>query len=81
MLAGPKVAVTASVAFTRTLQVAAPVHAPDQPVKLLLAAGVSLSVTWVFCGKLAEQVVGQLIPAGVLVTVPVPAPAMATVNV
>jgi ABC-type transport system involved in cytochrome c biogenesis permease subunit len=44
-----------------------------------LVPGVSLSVTCVFGGKLAEQVVGQLIPAGLLVTVPVPAPAMVTV--
>ena len=38
MLAGPKVAVTDSGAVTVTLQVAAPVHAPDQPLKVLLAA-------------------------------------------
>jgi hypothetical protein len=76
----PKIAVTASAAVSRTVQVVAPEQAPLQPVKVLLAAGVSLSVTWVFCGKLAEQVVGQLIPAGVLVTVPAPAPAMVTVT-
>jgi hypothetical protein len=77
--AGLKVAVTESVAVRVTLQVAAPVHAPPQPAKALLVPGVSLSVIWVFGGKLAEQVVGQLIPAGLLVTVPVPAPAMVTV--
>jgi hypothetical protein len=38
-------------------------------------------LTWVFCGKLAEHVLGQLIPAGLLVTVPAPAPAMVTVIV
>jgi hypothetical protein len=37
-------------------------------------------VTGEFAGKLAEQTVGQLIPAGELVTVPVPAPAMVTVK-
>jgi hypothetical protein len=58
---------------TVTLQVANPVHAPDQPAKILLAPGVSLSATCVFCIKLAAHVVGQLIPAGVLVTAPVPA--------
>jgi hypothetical protein len=63
-----------------TLHVAAPVHAPDQPAKVLLAPGVWFSVTWVFGVKLAEQVVGQLIPAGVLVTVPVPVPASVTVT-
>jgi len=80
MLAGPKVAVTEDAAVTVMLQVATPVHAPDQPVKVLLAVGTSLSVTWVFGVKLAEHVVGQLIPAGVLVTVPVPVPASVTVT-
>jgi hypothetical protein len=80
MLVGPKVAVTEDAAVTVTLQAATPVHAPDQPVKVLLVAGVSFSVTCVFCVKLAEHVVGQLIPAGVLVTVPVPAPSSVTVT-
>ena len=75
----PKVAVTEFAALKATLQVAFPVHPPLQPEKMSLVAGVSLSVTWLFCGKLAEHVAGQLIPAGLLVTVPVPAPAMVTV--
>jgi hypothetical protein len=75
-----KVAVTDSAAATVTLQVPVPVHAPLQPVKLLFVPGVSLSVTWLFCGKLAEHIVGQLIPAGLLVIVPLPVPAIATVN-
>jgi hypothetical protein len=74
------VAVTDSAADTVTLQVVVPVHAPLQPAKVLLVPGVSVNVTWVFCGKLAEHVVGQLIPAGLLVMVPVPVPARATVN-
>jgi hypothetical protein len=61
-----------------TLQAAVPVHAPLQPEKAPLVPGVSVSVTWLFCGKVAEHVVGQLIPAGVLVTVPVPVPATVT---
>jgi hypothetical protein len=77
-VAGAKFAVTELAAVTVTLQVAAPVQAPDQPVNLLLLPGVSLSVTCVFCAKLAEHVVGQLIPAGVLVIVPVPVPAIVT---
>ena len=77
---GLKVAVTESAAVTVMLQVAAPVHAPDQLAKVLFVPGVSLSVTGVFCGKFAEHVVGQLIPAGVLVTVPVPAPDSVTVT-
>ena len=32
-----------------------------------------MSVSWVFCANVAVQVDGQLIPAGALVTVPVPA--------
>jgi hypothetical protein len=72
--AAAKVAVTELAAVRVTLQAALPVHAPLQPEKVLLVPGVSLSVTWLFCGKFAEHVVGQLIPAGVLVTVPVPVP-------
>lgn len=37
-----------------------------------------MSVTAVWSGKTAEHVVGQLIPAGLLVTVPLPVPANAT---
>lgn len=33
-----------------------------------------------FRGKLAEQVVGQLIPAGLLATIPLSVPAMATLT-
>jgi hypothetical protein len=47
-------------------------------------AGVSLSVTLAFGAKVAVHVldglVEQLIPAGVLMTVPVPAPVSVTVN-
>ncbi len=74
----PKVAVTELAALNMMLQVAFPVHPPLQLEKTSLVAGVALSVTCVFCGKLAEHVAGQLIPAGLLVTVPVPVPAMVT---
>ncbi|MGA2373877.1 MAG: hypothetical protein ABSF72_00050 [Candidatus Sulfotelmatobacter sp.] len=74
----PKVAVTEFAALNMMLQVALPVHPPLQPEKTSLAAGVSLSVTCVFCGKLAEHMPGQLIPGGLLVTVPAPVPAMVT---
>jgi hypothetical protein len=61
-----------------------PVHAPDQLEKTLPVAGVSLRVTTEPAAKFAEQVavvaVEQLIPAGVLVTVPVPPPASVTVS-
>jgi hypothetical protein len=78
------VAVTALAADNVTLQVAAvPVQAPDQLPNVPVAV-VSLSVTTVPGAKLAEQVavvaVEQLIPAGLLVTVPVPPPASVTVS-
>jgi hypothetical protein len=78
VVTGTKFAVTELAAVTVTLQAAAPVQAPDQPVKVLLVPGVSLRVTRVFCAKLAEHAVGQLIPAGVLVMLPVPVPAIVT---
>jgi hypothetical protein len=62
-----------------TLQFALPLQAPAQDMNASLLPGVSLSVTGVFGGKVKVQVVGQLIPAGLLVTVPSP-PAMDTVN-
>jgi hypothetical protein len=73
-----KVAVTELAALKVKLHPAVPVHAPDHPLKTLLAAGVSVSVTWVFGGNAAEHVPGHEIPAGLLVTVPDPAPAMVT---
>jgi hypothetical protein len=83
----PKVAVTELAALKVTLQLVVPVHAPDQLPKVLPLAGVSLSVTAVPGAKFALQVLEvalgeseQLIPAGLLVTVPVPPPAAATVN-
>jgi hypothetical protein len=72
--------VTELAALIVTVQVVVPVHAPDQPANVLLAPGVSLSVTWVPETKLAEHTVGQVIPAGALATVPVPAPASVTAN-
>lgn len=47
---------------------------PSQFVKALPLPGVSLSVSCVPCAKLAVHVPGQLMPAGLLVTVPVPDP-------
>jgi hypothetical protein len=49
-----------------------PPHAPLQPLKLEPLAGLAVRVTFVFAAKLAEQVLPQLIPAGLLVTVPEP---------
>ena len=60
--------------------VAIPEQAPLQPPKTSLVPGVSVSVTFVFWGKLAVQVPGQLIPAGVLVMIPAPAGGAVTVS-
>ncbi len=75
-----KVAVTAVAAFTTTLHAPAPEQAPLHPAKLEPAAGVAVSATAVATLKLAEHVPGQEIPAGALVTAPVPAPAVVTVR-
>jgi hypothetical protein len=50
----------------------APLQAPLKPEKVKPAAGAALRVTVVPGVKLAAQVVGQLMPAGVLATVPLP---------
>lgn len=63
-----------------TLQVLVPVQAPDQPANVEVAFGAAVSVTMVPLGKLALQVGPQLIPAGLLVTVPAPVPALWTVS-
>lgn len=57
-----------------------PVQEPDQPPKLDPDAGAAVRVTCVPVVKLALQTVPQLIPAGLLVVVPLPVPAGVTVN-
>ena len=54
---------------------------PLQPAKVEPVAGVALKVTRVPLLYNAEQVLPQLIPAGVLVTVPLPVPALVTERV
>ena len=74
-----KVAATEVAALTVTVQVVAfPQLPPVQPVNVYPLPAVAVSRTCVPEGKLAEQVEGQLIPAGLLATVPVPV--MATAN-
>src|SRR5689334_1023270 len=75
-----KFAVIDMLASKVTLQFALPLQAPAQDEKASLLPGVSLRVTGVFGGKVKLQMAGQLIPDGVLVTVPAPVPAMETVN-
>jgi len=74
-----KVAVTAAVAATEHV-VAVPVHAPLQPTNPNPVAGAAVRVTCETFVNVPEHVPGQLIPVGLLVTVPVPAPARVTVN-
>src|SRR5258708_2207560 len=66
------VAVTLCAVFMVTTQLPAPLQAPPQPPKSQLLAGVAVSVTCVPGAKLALHVDPQLIPAGELVTVPLP---------
>jgi hypothetical protein len=66
--------VDAEVTVTKQLGLLPTQPWPSQLVKVLPVPGASLSVSCVPCGKLAVQVPGQLIPAGLLVTVPVPVP-------
>ena len=57
-----------------------PEHGPVQPVKVESALGFAFNVTDVPVAKLALHVCPQLIPVGVLVTVPVPLPEVVTVS-
>src|SRR5213076_2587955 len=76
------VAVTVVAALKVTVQVPVPEQPPPlQPVKIEPAAGVALRVITVPLAKLAVHVAPQLIPAGALVTVPLPVPAGVTVRV
>ena len=67
--------------FIVTTQGPVPLHAPPQPVNVVPAAGVAVSVTVLPLAKLALQVPPQLIPAGLLMTVPVPLPVLLIVSV
>jgi len=72
------VAVTAWAALMVTEHVPVPVQAPDQLAKVEPVPAAAVSVTTVPLAKLALHVAPQLIPAGLLVTVPVPVPAFVT---
>ncbi len=77
---GTKVAVTMVAEFTVTLQVPVPVQAPPQPVNAIPASGAAVRITGVPAVNENEHVAPQLIPAGLLVTVPVPVPNFETVS-
>ena len=74
------VAVTFFAASMVTEQLPVPVQAPPQPAKTEPLPGVAVSVTAVPLASVAEHVVPQSTPAGLLVTVPVPVPFRATLS-
>src|SRR5947199_7739100 len=77
-----KVAVTVVAALRVTVQAPGPEQPPPvQPLKVEPPAGAAVSVTAVPLAKLAAQVAPQVMPAGLLVTVPAPVPALETVSV
>ena len=67
-------------AFIVRVQAAVPLQAPDHPAKKAPVAGAAVSFTLVPEAKDALQVDGQVMPAGLLATVPVEVPASDTVN-
>ena len=74
-----KVAVTERAWLIVTTQLPVPEQpSPLQPAKVEPAAAVAVRVTAVFSAKPCEQVTPQSIPAGLLVTVPDPVPALLT---
>jgi hypothetical protein len=76
-----KLAVTVVVALRVTEQLPEPEQPPPfHPVNVEPGAGLAERVTDPPLGKLLEQVGPQLIPAGALVTVPVPVPALLMVR-
>jgi hypothetical protein len=76
------VAVTEVAAIIVTVQVPVPVQPPPlQPVNMEPAAGAAVRVTTVPIVNEVEHVAPHEIPAGLLVTVPLPAPALDTVSV
>jgi hypothetical protein len=76
-----KLAVTCWLALSVNVQVELlPLQPPVHPVNDEFAPAVSVNVTWVPLAKLALHVAPQVMPAGLLLIVPVPVPAGVTVN-
>ena len=76
----PKLADTVVFALIVTLHAPVPVQPPDHPPNVEVDPGASLSVTTVPAGNEYWHVVPQLMPAGLLVMVPVPVPELCTVS-
>jgi hypothetical protein len=76
-----KVTVTVDAVFTVTTHAPVPVQAPLQFPNVEPASGVAVSVTAVPGVTDCEHVAPQLMPAGLLVTVPEPVPFFVTVSV
>src|SRR5882724_1301842 len=76
----PKFAITVRAALIVTVQPPLPVQAPLQLAKVEPTAGVAVRVTTVLMLNDAEHVAPHEVPAGVLVTVPLPAPDLVTVR-
>ena len=74
------VAVTDRLASISTLQLPVPAQAPLHPVNVLPESATAVRVTLVPDWYGAEQLIPQLIPAGLLETVPAPVPSLATVS-
>src|SRR5690349_12978248 len=75
-----KVAVTRRVWVIDTTHASVPLHAPLQPAKVEPSAGDGVSVTLVPVRYDSLQSTPQVMPAGALVTVPAPIPALLTVS-
>jgi hypothetical protein len=76
-----KLAVTEVAALTLTVHVPVPEQPPPlQPVNMEPAVGVAAKVTALPLVNACEQVAPQEMPAGALVTLPLPAPAVVTVS-
>jgi hypothetical protein len=78
---GTKVAVAFRSASIVKVHTSEPEQAPLQPLKVKPDAAVAVSKTEVPMARLVEHNPGQSIPPRSLVTVPVPAPAIAAVRV
>jgi hypothetical protein len=75
-----KVAVIRVLVVRFSVHVGVPVHAPDHPANMEPVPGVAVSVTGVPLAKVAIHAVPQLMPDGLLVTVPVPVPLLCSVS-